>query len=125
MEMNVLEVGTFWRSLVLVCLLPYQVCRPSVRTLHVAVYERKNGRHNFPNILEEGYRCVFSFDTDRHCPCQHLQSSECPAGDVGGTISSDNRSSLEHKLIWKLLVKWVLCIIDRPLVRSRYVQYLG
>ena len=41
MEMNVLEVGTFWRSLVLVCLLPYQVCRPSVRTLHVAVYEKE------------------------------------------------------------------------------------
>ena len=41
MEMNVLEVGTVWRSLVSVCLLPYQICRPSARTLHVAVYDQQ------------------------------------------------------------------------------------
>ena len=57
MEMNVLEVGPLWRSLALVCLLPYQGCRPFAR---MAVYE--NGRrYNVPNILEEGYRYVFYF----------------------------------------------------------------
>ena len=54
---------------------------------------------------------------------QHLQSSESPAGDIGRTVSSDNRSSLEHKLVWRLRARWVY-INDRPLVRLHKISYI-
>ena len=65
----------------------------------------KNGRYHIPNILEEGHRYGGSSSSLFILivtPCQHLQGSGSPAGDIGGTIS--NRSSLEQKLTWGLLV---------------------